>query len=224
MTIQPLSIRLKKVAELVPEGAVLADIGCDHAYLAMNLIQSGKILRAICSDINDGPLESAKEHIFAAHLEEKISLRLANGLEGFQPGQADTVVICGMGGMLISDILKAADQEFLAGLSVLIVQPQTEPDLVRRTLHELGFKIEQEAFAMERGKNYIIIKAVRGKERYEDAFSYKYGRLLTDSKDPEYSRWLKERAEKIHSWALEVQDPQKKEQLLEEARWIEHVI
>ena len=95
---------------------------------------------------------------------------------------------------------------------------------MRRTLHELGFKIEQEAFAMERGKNYIIIKAVRGKERYEDAFSYKYGRLLTDSKDPEYSRWLKERAEKIHSWALEVQDPEKKEQLLEEARWIEHVI
>ena len=103
-----LSPRLKMVADLVPQGARLADVGTDHAYLPTALIQEGKIPFAIAADLRQGPLASAKATVRRAGLEGKVAFRLCDGLRGIQPEEADAVAIAGMGGETIAAILAAA--------------------------------------------------------------------------------------------------------------------
>ena len=94
--------RLRLTAEMVPAGARVADVGCDHARLPIALVRSGRCSSVIASDLRQGPLLSAQENIARAGLEDKISLRLSYGLDGIAPGEADCVVMAGMGGILIT--------------------------------------------------------------------------------------------------------------------------
>ena len=100
-----LDARLQMCADFVPPGAVLADIGTDHAYLPVWLCKSGKIPKAIAADIGQGPLQSAGESIARYQAQDRIETRLSDGLAAFSPGEADTIVIAGMGGELIARIL-----------------------------------------------------------------------------------------------------------------------
>jgi len=192
-----LSKRLTAVANFVTPGLRLADIGTDHAYLPIALVQAGIIPGAIAMDINDGPLRAAKEHISSQGLSEVIQTRLSDGLTELTAGEADSVVIAGMGGALTVRILNGA-VEWLsptaeAGENLmareLILQPQSEIFLVRRWLQEHGWRIEAENMVFEDGKYYPMMKAVPGKMqlgRIEEV----YGPKLLRDKNPVLQEYL----------------------------------
>ena len=101
-----LSNRLSAVASFVTDGNVLADVGTDHGYIPIYLLQEKRIKKAIAMDINAGPLQRAKEHIALYGLKDYIETRLSDGVEALMPGEADTILIAGMGGGLVMHILE----------------------------------------------------------------------------------------------------------------------
>ncbi len=151
-----LAPRLQKIADLVPKSDVVADIGTDHAYIPLYLIKEGKIKKAIASDIKKGPVTRAKENIKQYGMDDTIDIRLGPGLETVSPGEADVIVIAGMGGILISDILDASP-EVVEKADVLILQPMTAARELREYLCEKDFKIEDEYVVAEENKIYNII-------------------------------------------------------------------
>ena len=160
-----LSERLMAAASLVTPGLVLADIGTDHGFLPIWLVQSGLTPRAVAADVNEGPLERAREHIAAQGLEEKIETRRMDGLAGFCARDGiESIVIAGMGGTLMIRILKEAQEEVLAGCRELILQPQSEIAAVREYLASEGFVIRAEEFILEDGKYYPMMRATRRAE------------------------------------------------------------
>ena len=154
-----LSKRLKAVAELVTPGMRLADVGTDHGYIPIALVQTGKVSRAIAMDINKGPLERAKEHIREHGLEGKIQTRLSDGLKNLQMNEADCMIAAGMGGGLVIRIL-SEERDTAGSLKELILQPQSEIDSVRKYLTEEGYRIVAEDMVYEDGKYYPMMKAV----------------------------------------------------------------
>ncbi len=164
-----LSMRLRLVAELVRQGAVFADVGTDHAYLPLFLLSGGKIERAICSDINEGPLLCAKEHAAAEGLSQNITFLLTSGLSGVLSYAPSDVAICGMGGELIAEILTEAQKDLSFGVHFLL-QPMSKQEHLRAALCELGFSILQERYATEGEKAYLVILAeYTGEKRAPDA-------------------------------------------------------
>ena len=152
-----LSKRLRAVAGLVPDGAVLADVGTDHAYIPIALVEEEKIPHALAMDINQGPLMRAEENIREHRLEEKIEIRLSDGLEKMKTGEADTILIAGMGGLLTVRILRAG-KEALKG-STLVLQPQSDLPSVRGWLKGEGYTITAEDLVLEDGKYYPMMRA-----------------------------------------------------------------
>ncbi|MBO6090397.1 MAG: SAM-dependent methyltransferase, partial [Lachnospiraceae bacterium] len=156
-----LSKRLLKVASLVEPAAFLADIGCDHGFLAISLVKSGKIKKAFCSDINEGPLKRASEHIKEFCLEDKISTCLSDGLlsikDKYDDYPFDTAVICGMGGLMGVKIIHEAD-EFFRRMNVFYIQLQSDIELVRIYLKRSGYQILFEDMVLEDGKYYTVMK------------------------------------------------------------------
>ena len=124
--------RLQAIADQVPVCEAMADVGCDHGYLPIYLIRTGKAHRALAMDVNQGPLDRASTHIAQQGLGDFIECRLSNGLEKIRYNEVQVVTIAGMGGMLIAQLLEEADAKVLSGIQTLILQPQTEPDAVRR--------------------------------------------------------------------------------------------
>ncbi len=148
--------RLSLCADDVREGSRLADIGTDHAYLPIALCLSGKIPSALACDINPHPLRSAQENIARYGLGERIATRLSDGLQKVSPDEVDDIVIAGMGGELIRDILRAApwvkDAE-----KRLILQPMTHHDDLILWLYENGFAIERQRAVLDEGKYYTVL-------------------------------------------------------------------
>ncbi len=187
-----LSERLYAVAGLVTPGNRLADVGTDHGYIPIYLIEQGKIPHGIAMDVNRGPLERAREHIAQFGLEEQIETRLSDGLENLKAGEADTVVIAGMGGALTVRILERG-LSLLPTVRELILQPQSELAKVRRWLWEHDFAIEDEDMVKEDGKYYPMMR-VKGGQR-TPALSreeLQYGPILLEKRHPvlrEYLLW-----------------------------------
>ena len=156
MTKTKIDARLLAVAELVSDGAYLADVGTDHAYLPIYLAEQGKISRAVASDIHKGPLVSAEKNIREAGFSDRIHTVLTDGLQGLEPYPVTDVAIAGMGGLMIKGILEKASA-FKERKVRFILQPmQHIPDL-RRYLGENGFAIQKETQATAEGKFYQII-------------------------------------------------------------------
>jgi len=143
-----LSLRLKTVADSVTGGSRVADVGCDHAYIAIHLAENNIAPRVIAMDVNKGPLSKARDNIELRGLKDRIETRLSDGLARLTPGEADTVVIAGMGGALMARILTDGETD-LNEVKELILQPQSEIFLVRRYLHENGYRIESEKMEKE---------------------------------------------------------------------------
>ncbi|WP_242257550.1 tRNA (adenine(22)-N(1))-methyltransferase [Streptococcus thoraltensis] len=157
-----LSKRLSEVAQFVPKGSVLLDVGSDHAYLPIALLEQGLIERAIAGEVVQGPYQSALKNVQSSNLSDKIEVRLANGLGAFETSDQVTVItICGMGGRLISDILEAG-KEKLSAVERLILQPNNREDDLRTWLQENDFQIVSEAIVAENKKYYEIIVAEHG--------------------------------------------------------------
>ncbi|MBQ9993105.1 MAG: SAM-dependent methyltransferase [Clostridia bacterium] len=156
--------RLSTCAEFVRRGSRFADIGTDHAYLPVWLVKMGLVQSAIASDINEGPIEAAKEHIAMYGAGDKVRTIVADGLKGVRPDEADDIVIAGMGGELIARILNDAPW-VRDGRYRLILQPMTHPERLRRYLVENGFCILDEKAVCEGRKVYTTILAAYSEEK-----------------------------------------------------------
>lgn len=185
-----LSKRLYAVAGLVTEGASVADIGTDHGYVPIYLVESGIASKVIALDVNQGPLNRARMHIVGHGLGNRIETRLSDGLTRIRPGEVDTVIASGMGGPLTIRILQEG-KEVADQLNALILQPQSEICRVRRFLTENGYRIEQEDMVLEDGKYYPVMRVVHGtKEPYEE-WEYLYGKRLLEARHPVLLEFLK---------------------------------
>ena len=156
-----LSARMQAVADMVTKGSRACDVGCDHGYVPIYLVRQKISPAVLAMDINEGPLLKAREHVARAGLEEYITLRLSDGLWGYRPGEAETLICAGMGGRLIQKILTRQPHK-TAEFKELILQPQSEVHLFRRFLRNMGYSIEREDMILEDGKFYPVIKAVPG--------------------------------------------------------------
>lgn len=155
-----LSKRLSALAQWVPCVARLADVGTDHAYLPVWLLQRGVIDRAIAADLRAGPLDHARHTGAEFGLLNRLDLRLGDGLAPVRPQEADTVVIAGMGGETIATILEAAPWTKTDTL-LLLLQPQSTQNTLRRFLQREGYVILEEQVVREQGKFYSLMR-VRG--------------------------------------------------------------
>ena len=172
-----LSERLSSVASMVTAGNCLADVGTDHGYVPIYLYERQMIPRAIAMDVNKGPLERARLHIAEYGYHNAIETRLSDGLQALKAGEAESVVIAGMGGPLIIRILSAYP-EVTDSFKELILQPQSEISEVRVWLGEQGYEIIEEHMVFEDGKYYSIFKAVKNEKcRALSALECKFGRL-----------------------------------------------
>ncbi len=153
--------RLASAVKYVRRGTVLADIGTDHALLPIYLLQEGLIERAVLSDINPGPLDSARKNATEAQVLDKVELILADGAEGLEHSGAKDIVIFGMGGELIADIIERAPFFKQAGIR-LILQPMTKQATLCRYLLENGFSVIGESYTSEGKKFYRTLCAEYG--------------------------------------------------------------
>ena len=175
--------RLKIAAEYVRHGSIAADIGTDHAYLPVYLVQNGICERALACDVNKLPLESAKKTIELYELSDKIEVRLSNGLCEINSNECDDVVICGMGGELIANILENCNW-IKSDKYNLILNPMTKADKLREYLAKNGFKIKSETAAESHQKHYTIMNVVYSGEITVPDLKYIYfGKVLDDKSD-----------------------------------------
>ena len=164
-----MSNRLELIASFVKNGIGVADVGTDHGYIPEMLVKRGYKGNIIATDINEGPLNKAKQSLIEADCEEAVELILCNGLDGCESEKIDTIIVAGMGGDTITGILDRA--EWCASEDIeLILQPVTKPEILRYWLVNNDFRITNEAQAEENGTVYQIICAVPGRDcRYKDS-------------------------------------------------------
>lgn len=204
-----LSKRMQMVADMVTKGNVVADIGCDHGFVSIYLIEQGISPHVIAMDVNEGPLLRAKEHVEERGFHSCIDIRLSDGIEKLENKEADSIIIAGMGGRLVMKIL-SRHMDKVKELKEIILQPQSELHLVRRFLNEQGFVIAAENIVEDAGKFYPCIKAVV-QEGQVPALSEEqewYGPILLKEKHPVLYTYLQKEKEmfeqiekQIHKYA-----------------------
>lgn len=223
-----LGIRLQAVADLVRKGKCIADIGCDHGFVSIALIQSGAAEFVIACDVKEGPLKAAKEHVAAAGLKDRIDCRLADGLAGLKENEADGIIIAGMGGPLGLRILYDG-RDKLKGVNQVVLQIQSKSALVRFVLKEWGFETISEEMVFEDGKYYVLmdLKTPAENSFYElnitdweaylnekeaefsgkntqELANYTYGEKLIEKKSPVLLAFLEKEEERLLSVADEL--------------------
>ena len=189
-----ISKRLELVASFVPQGAILLDVGSDHAYLPIELVEKGQIERAIAGEVVEGPYQSAVKNVEAHGLKEKIQVRLANGLAAFEEAdQVSIITIAGMGGRLIATILEEGLDK-LANVERLILQPNNREDDLRIWLQDHDFQIVAESILEEAGKFYEILVVEAGQMKLS-ASDVRFGPILSKEVSPIFvQKWQKEAA------------------------------
>ncbi|MCC8127637.1 MAG: class I SAM-dependent methyltransferase [Clostridiales bacterium] len=197
-----MSKRLEAIIDMVPDdyagqkGQTIADVGTDHGFVPISLVRIGKASRAIAMDIGEGPLTRAREHIGQAGLTDRIEVRLSDGLERLSPGEADGVVITGMGGELMLRILKK-DSHIRDLVRWWVLSPQSELGAFRHGLEELGLRICRETMLREDGKYYTVMLVRPGAMQYDREADYRYGKLLIQQRSPVLEEYLVKREKQI---------------------------
>ena len=186
--------RLERIGDLVEANSFCLDVGCDHALLDIYLVKKNKNIKAIASDIAEGPLEQAKQNIIRENLENEIETRLGPGLKTYSEG-IDTIIISGMGGRNIIGICKDSPK-VLKKINTLIISPNNYQEDVKRYLCKNGFYIENEEFVRDKKFIYQIIIFKKGKKKYTNK-EYFFGPVFLIKKGPlfreYYERELKTR-------------------------------
>lgn len=173
--------RFRKILELIPNCETVADIGTDHAYIPVYLVNKGIAKKAIAMDLREGPLKRAEATVLKYNAKDKTELRLSDGLEKLSPDEADVIVIAGMGGLLINEILEKNAKKHKNALFVL--QPMTAEFEVRKYLEENGFVIVDERLAREDNKIYQVMSVRFGKMKIENEVNYHLGIKLFENND-----------------------------------------
>lgn len=160
-----LSRRLEVVASYVRDNSKVIDIGCDHGFLSIFLAKKYDNIKIIASDINENALGNAIENINKMNLQDKIDVRLGNGLDVISALEIDTIVISGMGANTIVGILKYS-RDKLTYVKDIIVQSNTDLYFLRKNITSLGYYIEDETLVLDKNIIYTVIKFSKGKKRY----------------------------------------------------------
>lgn len=216
-----LSPRLQAVADLVPTGAKLADIGTDHGRLPVWLIQHGVVERAICADLRPGPLSRAKALAERWQVLDKTTFRLCDGLSEITPYEADVITIAGMGGETIAEILRAAYWTRKPG-HTYILQAMSGMDGLRRYLSGNGFSILREVLVEEGETLYVILQAQAGEMKPLTEGEIWVGRQGPDMKSPLRDRYLEQELNKLHRAVAGLEQSQAPEDV-EKEKWYELV-
>ena len=189
-----INARLKKIGDLVEANSVCLDVGCDHALLDIYLVKQKKNIKAIASDIAEGPLEQAKNNIKRERLDGEIEVRLGSGLNTYSD-DIDTIIISGMGGRNIIGICKE-NPKVLKKINTLILSPNNYQEDVKRYLCKNGFYIANEEFVKDKRFIYQIIILKKGKKKYNKK-EYFFGPVFLEKKGPlfreYYEREMKSR-------------------------------
>lgn len=176
-----LDSRLLSVASLVRANKVVADVGTDHAYVVAYLMEKGITEKAIASDINKGPLENARQTLVECGIEDKVTLILSDGLKNIPEGSCEDIVIAGMGGILISEILENAPWVKKCNMHI-VAQPMTHAEILRKWLFENGFEISREVASTDGKRLYVAISAEYTGVRINKSKAYCYvGELLKNN-------------------------------------------
>lgn len=184
-----LSKRLQAVADLVSEGQVVADVGTDHGYIPIYLLETKKCKKAIAMDINKGPILRAKEHIAEHGLEQNIEVKLSDGVKALSVGECDCVVVAGMGGALAVKIMDEG-REVFKSLHEFVLQPQSELAKVRQYLWENEYCVIAENMVLEDGKFYPMMKVKNGLSNPYSQVELHCGRELLVQKHPVLKMFL----------------------------------
>lgn len=223
-----LSNRLGTLIKYVPQGSRVIDVGTDHAYVPIYLMKNNIAVSCMATDINKGPLVKAKQNMDKYRI-SNIRLKQTSGLQGITEEDGNVIMISGMGGYLIVDILKAA-MPVVKAADRLILQPQQDIDQVRKFLHAHGFKIITEDFAKDDDKYYTILVVEKGQESYDKEYEYVYGKCLIEKKLPLFKEWLMKKQDKLEEIKSHLNENQGKQaeirikELEEEIAQIKEVI
>ncbi len=191
LTLQP---RLQLLANLIPVNSVVADVGTDHGYLPVWLLQQGRIRHAIASDINESPLDHARHTAADCGVGDRMEFRLCAGLDGYKPAEANVIVIAGMGGEAIASILDAAPWTRSREL-YLLLQPMTKAEFLRKWLSDKGYSFTGEHLVFDKDYLYPVFCVTGGTPRLlteEEAYA---GLMLDD--DPLYDIYLTQQMKRI---------------------------
>ncbi len=189
-----LTDRLLKIASLVSDGKKIADIGTDHGYIPVYLLKEGKVPFAVLADVNKGPLDNAHKEVIQNNLLDKVDLRLGSGIEILEIGEVEEVIIAGMGGILISELLEAK-KEVAHNVEKLILQPMQAQEELRYYLLNNGYEILEEVLVREDFRIYeIIVAKYTGKNTIiEDEIYYEVGIKLLENKDSLFNDFIEKR-------------------------------
>lgn len=232
MNVNQLSKRLQKVADYLPEGANFADIGSDHAYLPCYVCLKDPTARAIAGEVNQGPLDSAKEEVFSHQLQDRIETRLGNGLAILDEKEVDQITIAGMGGPLIRDILNDGKSK-LATVQRIIVQPNIDARSIRQWFLEYGYELIAEDILEENGHIYEVLVAEKGEptkpysmNREKELWLGPY--LMKENNRVFQKKWYEELKKKNYILdemkKAKTVDPRKVKQLDQEIGWLKEVL
>ena len=189
--------RLKTIAEQIPQCSILADIGTDHGYIPIYAVINNLCKKALAADLRPGPLKMASANISKYGLKDSVETRLGDGLEPIKLNECDTIIIAGMGGVLIRDILSASLEKAQAA-ETLLLQPNNAVEALRKWLYESGFDIKNEIIAFDAGKLYCIIKARwTGKPCVKDEFTYYIGEKIFEGNQPYLRKYLKKKLKEL---------------------------
>lgn len=214
-----LSPRLKIIADSIKGFETVADIGSDHAYLPIYLVKNKLVKSVIATDVNKGPVRIAKGRISSHGTEASIKVRQGNGLKAIMPGEAEVIVIAGMGGLLIRDILKN-DTEVAKSARLLILQPMRDTDKVRKWLFENSFDIIDEELVKEQDKIYEVLWAVPVNEARDAKGLLLVGDRIIEKKHPLMIEFINRKTKELEKVmdALEIMDTENCRERSEECK------
>lgn len=196
-----LSNRLEMVVSFVKDGESAADIGTDHGHVPVELVKRGIVKRALAMDVRKGPLSKAEENIAAAGMKEKVETRLSDGVRKLAAGEADSVIIAGMGGELVIHILEDG-RHVWDSVEQWVLSPHSEIHKVREWLWNHGFPIVKEDMVYEDGKFYTVLDVRKRQEDSHTAGSekmFRYSTYLRKTKNPVFIEYLKDEEAKLLS-------------------------
>lgn len=193
-----LSMRLSAIRDMVPKNTIVADIGTDHGYIPVSLIENKISEKVIGTDVSKGSLDKIIDLVNYLEMENKIEARLGYGLDVIEPYEVDTLIIAGMGGILIKDILEKG-KETTNSINNFIFQPMIGAKELRQYLIVNNFKIIDEDLVYEEGKYYEIILAVKGYSYIQNNIHYEISPLLLKKNHPLIGNFVHYKIDKIEN-------------------------
>lgn len=199
-----LSMRLTAIRDMVPKNSIVADIGTDHGYIPVSLIKNKISKKVIGTDVSKGSLDKIIDLVNSLDMGKEIETRLGYGLDVIKPYEVNTLIIAGMGGMLIKDIL-VKGKNTTKSINNFILQPMVGAKELREFLIKNNFKIVDEDLVYEEEKYYEIIFAVNSKSFVEKDINYEISQLLLEKNHPLLKSFIQHKIDKAENIINEIQ-------------------